>query len=51
MCGPREAVCECCGKLKPDVETCDDPFLAEVYQEIVSLDICGDCYRDRRDEI
>jgi hypothetical protein len=51
MSGPREAFCEWCGKIKPDVEMCDDPFLAEVYRESCPLDICGDCFQDRKDEI
>jgi hypothetical protein len=48
---PREAVCEWCGKRKPDVQMCDDPFQADVYQESYPVDICGDCYQDRADQV
>ena len=44
-------VCTYCGKDKPDVSERFDPFSFEINDEEIEVDICDDCYAERRDEI
>lgn len=43
--------CEDCGKTTKDVEEEYDPVQEEVYDELVPIQVCGDCYQERMDEI
>lgn len=43
--------CPVCGKLKPDVEIRNNPFLEEVYDEIEELESCQDCWQCCKDDV
>lgn len=48
---PDWLVCDDCGRQGPDVRETICPYCEEIYGEIVECRLCGDCYRDRRDDI
>lgn len=43
--------CEDCGKSKKDVEEDWDPYQNEVYNIKLLIQVCGDCFQERMDEI
>jgi hypothetical protein len=43
--------CEQCGQDKDDVGIVTDPYAADVLDEEVEMQLCGDCYRQRADDI
>ena len=43
--------CEQCGATSPEVvETCC-PFAMEIYDEMIPMNLCPDCYQERCDDI
>jgi hypothetical protein len=44
-------ICDRCNQDKEDVVETADPFIRDVYNEIVNRNLCDDCYEERRDEI
>lgn len=43
--------CPSCGKMKPDVGACMDPYDQEIHNKDHEITICGDCYKDLCDSI
>ena len=39
--------CEGCNRAKKDVQTCNDPYALDVYNEEVEVNLCDDCYSER----
>ena len=44
-------ICEQCGQEKPDAEECEDPYLKEIWDKVVTMVLCDACHQDRRDDI
>lgn len=46
-----EARCELCGRFGEDVNLKVDPFMLDVYDMRIEIEICSDCYERRRLEV
>lgn len=44
-------ICQQCHKDKPDVVTRIDPFVKEIYDEEIEMDLCDECTQERRADI
>ena len=43
--------CESCHERKPGVKNCIDPYMADVNNEEIYVDLCDDCYSDKVGDI
>lgn len=46
-----ELTCEYCGWTGPDVQEVVDPFMADLFGEIVDMVACDRCCQDRADDV
>jgi len=44
-------MCRDCFQFKHDVVDCFDPYMEEVYGELISTRLCSDCYRQACEDI
>lgn len=44
-------ICEQCGKDKPDVTTCIDPYYQEILNQEVEINLCDMCYQHSCEDI
>ena len=44
-------LCDSCKKLKPDVQWTKDPFMDEIHNEEVFMNLCEQCYLESCEQI